>query len=186
MMRSVGMALMVAALGIGVYWAVARPHSTASLGGVTTTPQNSARVVPEGMKEYRSTTYRFSLLYPERYTVREVDEGGDARTIVFENTETAEGFQLFVVPYDNLIITEERFAMDMPSGVRTNPTAIRAGGVEAVTFGGEQEGVGPTREAWFIKDGLLYELTTLEPLEAQLAEVVESWEFISQKNSLLY
>lgn len=38
--------------------------------------------------------------------------------------------------------------------------------------------LGDTREVWFIRNGYLYEVTTLKPLEGWLQDIVQTWKFI--------
>ncbi|MFZ2484725.1 MAG: hypothetical protein WAX80_02115 [Minisyncoccia bacterium] len=136
------------------------------------------REVPQDAWEYRSLDYKFSLLYPEGMSVKEFDEGGGAKTVIFENTEIVSGFQIFVVPYGDNKISEERFRMDVPSKVRTDLKNIEVGGVEATSFYSTNFVLGDTYEIWLINNGYLYELTTLKQLEPFLNEVVATWEFI--------
>ena len=57
------------------------------------------RVLPDGMLEYRNTTYSFSLLYPESLKVSELAEREGAITITFQNVAEQKGFQIFIIPY---------------------------------------------------------------------------------------
>src|SRR3990167_5264451 len=80
-------------------------------------PTPSAREVPKGAREYKSDTYNFSLFYPEAMKVKEFKESSGASTITFENIKGAQGFQIFITPYSEAQVSEERFAKDLPSGV---------------------------------------------------------------------
>ena len=136
------------------------------------------RSVPDGWREYRSSMYLFSLLYPQELAVNENPEGGNATTITFQNTEKGVGFQIFVVPYQGQQVSEERFKKDIPSGVRTDLVDIVVDGVTGAAFYSSNAALGETREIWFIKDGYLYEVTTLKPLDAWLKTVMQSWKFL--------
>src|SRR5262245_60037152 len=56
------------------------------------------RIPPSGLSRYRNEELRFSLFYPSDFHVDEFTEAGGARTIIFQNPSTLEGFQIFVVP----------------------------------------------------------------------------------------
>lgn len=146
-----------------------------SLQGIGT---SSGREIPYDYQEYRSTPYHFSLLYPLELSVREYNEGGDAATITFQSTSTAEGFQLFIIPYGASAISADRFRKDEPSGVRGSPQNISVGGVPAVSFYGYDTRLGDTAEVWFIRDGYLYEATAPKSEAAWLSTVLAAWKFI--------
>ena len=137
-----------------------------------------SRVVSPGAKEYRNTAYRFSLLYPETLTVKEYIEKGNALTITFQDAKRGEGFQLFIVPYSEPQISEERFKRDAPSGVRTGLTDMTIDGATGAAFYSENTTLGETKEIWFIRGGFLFEVTTLKPLESWLDDILLTWQFL--------
>lgn len=143
---------------------------------VTIEPEH--RESPPGMHEYRSARYRFSLFYPESMTVTEQDEGTGASTISFEDAQNGTGFQIFVVPFLDEQISEERFRMDIPSGVRRDVQNITVDGATGASFFSESARLGETAEVWFVQDGYLYEVATVQPLASWLSTIMESWEFI--------
>jgi len=146
---------------------------------LTMTPQViEARQVPDGWKEYRNNKYGFSLLYQEELEVKEYPEKGDALTITFQDAEDHIGFQVFIVPYQESQISEERFKRDIPSGVRVGETGLEIDGVKAVAFYSKNGLLGETREIWFIHNGFLFEATTLKSLESWLSAIMQTWEFL--------
>lgn len=134
---------------------------------------------PDGWRVYENERYGFSLAYPEGMSAREFDEGGGAQTIIFEDIENALGFQIFVVPYSETRVTEERFLKDAPSGVRENPVDFSLDGALATAFYGKHQVLGETAEIWFIREGHLFEITTLKPLQSLLAEIIQTWHFLN-------
>ena len=50
-------------------------------------------------------------------------------------------------------------------------------GVQAVTFHGRGAQIGDTYEVWFIRDGLLYEVSTYKQLEPWLNGILSTWQF---------
>src|SRR3990167_8204177 len=91
--------------------------TSADTSAIAAEPLGAHRVPTAGLSEYYSARYRFSLFYPEKLEVKEYDEGGGASTITFQNVAAAQGFQIFVVPYHDPQVSEERFHTDVPSGV---------------------------------------------------------------------
>lgn len=145
----------------------------------TTAPEVvEARIAPDGWLEYRNTAYHFSLLYPQELAVSEHPEGGNAITITFQDVEKAEGFQIFIVPYGEAQVSEERFRQDEPSGIRKNLTNIVIDGATGAAFYSTNLALGDTREVWFVHKGFLYEVTTLKPLEAWFRDILQTWKFI--------
>jgi hypothetical protein len=51
-------------------------------------------------------------------------------------------------------------------------------GTQATMFYGTNAIMGDTREVWFIKGGLLYEVTTYQQLDTWLAQIMQTWQFI--------
>jgi hypothetical protein len=136
------------------------------------------RAVLTGAREYRNAEYHFSILHPEGLRINERAEGGRATTITFQNVEKGTGFQIFITPYEGTQVSEDRFKQDIPSGVREKLEAVTIAGASGAAFYSEDAALGATREVWFVKDGLLYEVTTVKQLEKQLAEVLLTWDFI--------
>lgn len=154
-------------------------QATNLFAATTTTPESAqARFVPYGWREYRSTAYGFSLLYPEALQVREYIEGGNSLTVTFQNVKKGEGFQLFITPYTQEQISDARFKKDVPSGVRVSLTETTIDGATGAAFYSESVALGETREVWFIHDGFLFEATAPKPLENWLGDILRTWEFI--------
>lgn len=137
-----------------------------------------ARQLPSGAKEYQDARYGFSLLYPSDLAVSTFDEGGGASTITFQNVERAEGFQIFIVPYNESQVSEQRFKQDVPSGVRESLSNITVDGATAAAFYSTNTALGATREVWVVHGGFLYEVTTLKPLDTWLTAIIQTWKFL--------
>lgn len=136
---------------------------------------------PEGYVPYRNETYGILFYHKPESSVKVYDEGAGVVTIVLENLsnpEKARGFQVFIVPYAESKITEERFKMDVPSGVRENVERTTLDGVEAVTFNSYDTFLGKTREIWAIRNGYLYEITTMSGVGRWFTPIIQSWEFL--------
>jgi hypothetical protein len=87
-------------------------------------------------------------------------------------------FQIYVAPIIGTKITEERFMMDGPSGVRNDQTETSVDGALALAFHGFDAVMGQTYEVWFIKGDFLYEVSTYKELEPGLNEIMSTWRFI--------
>ena len=111
-------------------------------------------------------------------SVNEFDDGGGARTITFEDAEDGLGFQVFVVPYAEAQVSEERFLKDTPSGERVELEEIMVDGATGAAFYSRHLLLGETREMWFIHNGFLFEVTAPRLLDMWLANIVQTWEFL--------
>ncbi|HET8581130.1 MAG TPA: hypothetical protein VFL98_01525 [Candidatus Paceibacterota bacterium] len=141
-------------------------------------PLTHPRAVPEGEREYHNAVYHFSLLYPDTLTGAEYDEAGGGHTITFEDADDTHAFQVYIVSYASSTISDARFLLDEPSGVRTQPTSVVIDGVTGTMFFGNNPVMGDTREVWFIHGGFLYEVTTYKDDDAWLAGIMQTWQFI--------
>lgn len=154
------------------------PASAGPVAAISSVGATSSLASPSAsMTEYRNLQYGFSLFYPNDLAVSSFGEGNGASTIVFQNTTEVRGFQIFVVPYTEAQISEERFRKDVPSGVREHPVNILVGGVPAVMFFSKNAILGDTVEVWVIKNGYLFEITAPKPLAVWLANIMQSWVF---------
>lgn len=152
-----------------------RPNESVTVA--TGSPSSAAAPISNDMRAYRNTKYRFSLLYPQDLVVDTREEGGGAATVMFQNPKTGRGFQVFVMPYTEPQVTEERFKKDVPSGVRTSLTNIIIDGAVGAAFYSRHDLLGETREIWLIHKGFLYEITTLKPLDTWLDSIMGTWKF---------
>lgn len=166
-------------MGVSVAGTEAVPAAAAvSAASFASGPLAPPRGAPAGYREYRSEAYRFSLFYPENLTVREYDEGGGASTIVFQNIDAARGFQIFIVPYAETTVSEERFRKDAPSGVRKDPKNVVIDGAVGTSFFSHSPMLGDTAEVWFISGGYLFEVTAPKLDAVWLSDIIQTWKFI--------
>lgn len=159
-------------------WFSTREAATQTPEPVVAVMIPESRTPPAGMKEYRNAQYRFSIFIPESMSASTTDEGQGATTFIFEDLAAETGFQIFVVPYLDEEVSEERFRSDIPSGVRRGMQDITIDGAIGASFFSEHAALGETAEIWFVQNGYLYEVTTLKPLAQWLSGVMNSWEFI--------
>lgn len=164
------------------------------LGGVTLSVVYPKPSAPEETSRFRSGTienfsdteslytspkYAFSLTYPRELIVNEFDEGNDSATIVFQEPSVQRGFQIFVTPYGDTQVTEERLRKDIRSGDIREPVEIVIGkeSYPAFTFLTYNTILGESREVWFIRNGYLYQVTTYIEHDAELATILSTLSF---------
>lgn len=173
----------IAAAGAWWYFSV-KDRSAAGEARSSASPAAlSERTITEGIpgeatREYRNNEFRFSLQYPQSLTVKEYDEAGGALSVTFQSTVDDKEFQIYMTPYADTQITEARFRLDVPSGVRTEAVDVMIDGVRATVFFSENSLMGETREVWFVNGGFLYEIVTYKELDEWLAHIMMTWKFI--------
>ena len=177
------MVVVVILAGLGVWWYAPTDKPFENFIGEDPLPvvslvEPKPREVPPGAHEYTNKSYGFSTLYPDIFSVRTINEGSGAVTIAFENKEKALGLQVFIVPYGEAQVSEERFLKDVPSGIRNDPKDFYIDGVLATGFYSSNAFLGETMEVWFIHKGLLYEVTAHRSMETLLSEILNTWQFI--------
>jgi len=127
--------------------------------------------------QYKNLLLNFSIFYPNNLKITETSKGNTS-TIIFNDKKENRGFQVFVVPYLENEISEERLKMDLPSGIILEQKSITVDGVPATTFFSKNTKIGDTKEIWFIKNGFLYEIMTYKDLDNWLLEIMKTWKFI--------
>jgi len=182
-------AVAVAIIGIGaaaVFYGGGGREAKAPSDTVATTSADSqvgeatvpeTKQATEGWRSYENKAYRFALLYPQELSVREYKEADGAMSATFEERAEGRGFQIYVTPYGADVVTQERFRLDLPSGVIGEPQDVIIDGVRGTMFWSENSIMGQTREVWFINGGYLYEVVTYKQLDAWLAEIMQTWKF---------
>lgn len=141
-------------------------------------PISTATNLPEGYKRYTNNTLRISFAYESDASLKVFDEGNSAVTITVENEPQGHALQIYAIPYNKKQIEEDRFLLDLPSGVRKNEEAIMLDGVPAVAFMSEVALLGPTREVWLLHGGRLYEISVPLAMEEWLLKILPTFKFL--------
>ena len=182
LLASLALLAFVGVIGYALSGGQASPSPIASFDSVDVGAESeSLRVPPTGWKEYRQPTYALSFFYPAALTVQEFKESGGALTVTFEDVAGGQEFQIFIVPYADAEITTERFALDIPSGVKGAEEETLIDGIQGVKFFSQDRLLGETRETWFVHDGYLYEVTTHKELAAWMDQILSTWRFTAEK-----
>jgi len=185
-------ALVLLALACAGYFFLSQKHAksvspsspagafTAAVDASTSTPASitsASAQPPPNTKEYQNNPYDFSLYYPDDLTVSEQKVGGNSEVLLFQDKTSGEGFDVFVTPYGEPKITQQRFEMDEPSGVMNDPQNITIDGAAATEFFSTNPAMGASREIWFLHEGYLYEVTAPQPLDQWLLQIMQTWHF---------
>lgn len=130
------------------------------------------------LKSYESGFYKFSFEYPDKFIVNDVPMDGGGNKIVVESTESKKGFQITILPFDELgPLTEERIKKDLPDLVILEAVRGDISGVDVLQFKSVDENVGNTFEIWFIYSGNLYQIQTYREFSEELLDILKSWKF---------
>jgi hypothetical protein len=172
--------LILAGVGLSVFLFWKKPalvSSVSSSNGRATSTEAIATSTPVGTNVFQSDMYHFEMPYPTELSVVAHDDGSNASTIVFQNPDLAEGFQIFVMPYLESHVTPDRFKKDDPSGVRTNERSVSIDGATGEAFYSKDDTLGDTYEVWFIHNGWLFEVTALKSEEDFINQLLADWKF---------
>lgn len=172
----VSLCLLVTVVAVLYYFFYLSPKTT--LEDTTTTAV--VETIEQSSQYYENKPFGFSLTAPSYLVIEEFPEGGGAVTVTFTDPVTKQGFQIFVLPYGESYVTDERFKLDIPSGVIENMHSATVDGANGSVFYSETEVVGETFEVWFIENGLLYEVSAAKELESWLSAIMNTWEFVDQ------
>ena len=154
----------------------ARPAQSAA--AASTAAPFATSTAPNGYLPYSNPQFHFSVSYPQNLHVQEYNEAGGGLTVTFQDIVADQEFQVYVSPYSDSEITDARFKLDEPSGVKVDPTDVTIDGAPGIEFFSNAPRLNDTREVWFIHGGFLYEVTTYKELDAWLQPILQSWHFI--------
>lgn len=131
-------------------------------------------------KEYKNSKYAFSFNHPEDYSVSFAEDDAEGDTLVLQNAR-GEGFQIIMRQTDENIktISAEMIRRDIPDIVMENTQDVILGssgrGVAFMSdnpiFGGQ------SREVWFARNKVFYQLSANVAKDALIQAVLSSWKF---------
>ncbi len=148
-------------------------------------------------KRYVSEPYGFSFQVPSDFSLGEFDEAG-GRLVLVQAPSAGSGqgtggqddpsstsgptFQVFITAWDEpeQSLTPERIREDVPDLVIRRPEALsmEGGSRQALTFVGESERFGTTREVWMVNDGWLFQVITSAENQKALSKILNTWQFL--------
>jgi len=160
----------------------------------TTREENKSRInvnvtetevekISEETNSFYHPLYGFSLNFSSDMKNSNFVEG-EGEQILFQD-DTGKWFQIYITPWDegdNLSVS--RIKEDLPNLPIENPQEVILGheqkdgvGPRALIFWSRQDGLGETREVWFVQQGFLYQITTFKRLDTFLAETLATLTF---------
>lgn len=182
----IGGVILAACLGLG-YWFFfsASPFPLLPSPNVTPSSSITAGADTSGLtQEYRNATYRFSLRVPAGYTAQELPGAGGAGETVVLSSKNGDGIQIAISPFDEdtgqgYTLTRERILKDLPGLTITQEQPIDIGdNYRGLAFLGDNQAFGgASREAWFVFDGNLYQISTYARLDDLLKAIFATWQF---------
>lgn len=115
---------------------------------------------PSNTLIYTDTDYGFSFSYPENYKPRAFSDLEDTKTILIENSDTNQGAQVFVSPFDeDIVLTPERIKKEVPDLVVLEPQNRSLGGVTGVVFRSTNALNTESKELWMVHKNNLYQIS---------------------------
>jgi len=171
--------VIVLLIGGGVYWFM-RGENGANPGGLEFDfAQNlkNAGASNTGAGVYENADLGFSFNYPDDFEVKEIDEDNGGFTVLAEGKGEKKIFQVFISSFDEEgPITPERIKKDLPDIKIEQSQKISLAGTDALAF------VSPTEERkmteiWFIRGGILYQVSSFFEFTDTLSQVLASWKF---------
>jgi len=181
---AVGVALALACVGYFLFQKNSASNAAGNVFAAAGDASTSASIAsgqaqpPPNSKDYQNARYHFFLYYPDDLSVSEEPVSANSLVVLFKDAAKQEGFEVFVTAYDQPTITQQRFLIDEPSGVMLDPAYITVDGAPATEFLSTNPAMGASREIWFLRDGILYEVTAPQPLDSWLLQIMETWQFI--------
>ena len=128
---------------------------------------------------YTDAAFHFSFNYPPDLRLQSWQDGA-ATTIRARDAGKRIGFQISIRPIDgtDTAITPSRLARDMPGLSVRKPEAVRIRGAgRALAFYATEHTFGDSFQAWFIRDGHLFQISSYAPHAALIRGVLASWTF---------
>lgn len=166
-------------IGGGVYIYSMNPGSEGSAEEENLPPY----VVPSLSKPYENAKYKFSLMMPADFSVKESSMDGQD-TIVFENAKS-EGIQIVVSSFDDInVLTKEMILADIPDMQITEEQSVEIGlSHKGIAFKSDNPAFnGKSREVWFVFQKKLYQVSTYERFDGLLQQMFATWKFNAGTN----
>jgi hypothetical protein len=150
-----------------------RSVSSSAQKKFTTTEKTS------GPNRFVSKPYGFSFQYPQDFSVSAFDDRG-GHVVLVRSADSKTVMQIFITNWDEPTdaVTPERIKQDLPNlTIRNARNMSMSGDSRALTFVGESDKFGRTREVWFARRGNLYQI--IAPVQTQefVGSLLETWKF---------
>ena len=178
-------ALVVAGLGVGMWFLVREGNGVPGFGGVRPTGLSAPEIPYTGeplSADYRNTTFGFSLKLPEGFAVSELPADEQGGTAIVLQDAKGEGIQIYIVPADGgqSVLTAEDIRAALPDLMVESPETVEIGTKhKGVAFRSDNDAFGgDSREVWFYFRGDLYQISTYARLDGLLKAMFSTWTFL--------
>lgn len=144
----------------------------------------SIAVLSAEVKKYTHTLLGFSFTYPSSFSISSFGSSDDdvGETILLQADGGKRGLQILITPFDeDVTLTEERIHHDIldivMSDVSTRTVGVGEKSVQAIMFTSANSSMGKSREAWFVREKRLYQISAPESAESVFMEALDSLRF---------
>lgn len=144
-------------------------------------PEVAVEPAPALGKEYKNTTFRFSLSIPDGFVAHQFPPDENNATAITLQNLNGDGVQILVTPKKE---SSHVLTADDVRGSIPNMKVIDA---QDVSIGSDYTGVafksdnqafkGNSREVWFYFRGNLYQISTYARLDPLLKSIFSTWKF---------
>lgn len=175
-------------LTVGEWWqGGARDISEDNATDNTNLNGDNSTVFPADLSQtFFHEDYGFSFKYPEGFSAAIMTE--ESGELVLVQGPMGKSFQIFVSPFDEPAdeLTASRIQADLPDMEIKNLQQIMIGNgdIPALIFNSVEQGLGDTREIWFVwppdplpHGNYLFQVTAYADLDAFLGPILETWKF---------
>lgn len=151
---------------------------------LTESQGQSVMTLSSGIKKYSHPLLGFSFEYPATFSISSFGSPDDdaGETILLQGSKEEKGLQVLITPFDeDIVLTEGRIHQDIPDlmmsdvSMRTLGTGEKT--VRAIVFMSTNSFMGKSREAWFVRNGQLYQLSAPAVAQDVFTKALDSWEF---------
>lgn len=127
---------------------------------------------------YVNEKYGFSFIKPSGYNVGFFPHSSETEIVLLQNDKKEVGAQIALSYFDETgPLTAQRIRQELPDLPMDAVTTIKVAGTEGVSFLSRTDAFGNSSEIWFIRNNLLFQMTTYESQTVLLAELAETLEF---------
>lgn len=173
--------ILVVVLGAWLYWGAKPPAAAPAIGGAGDTASTTAQTpVPALDQSYSDSEFNFSFSYPSGYQVAENQDPASGGKAVLIQDQSGDGIQVLITPDpSDTDITPAEIQIDVPDMTVTNPQPINLGtGAIGTAFQSNNPSFnGDSREAWFVYEGNLYQVSTYATDDNLLRAIFATWKF---------
>jgi hypothetical protein len=188
-------ALVVAGIAAAAWFSL-RGGAPASFAGVASTtpataaadaalgPEQSITSAGQGEKRYADHLTGFSFSFPDDLKASAFGSPYDAsgETVLLQGAQSTEGVQVVVTTFDDdTALTPDRIRHDLPQLAMTDVSTKTVGEgshtAQAVVFSTAGTSMGESRQAWFVYEKRLFQVSAPVAAHDAFTAVIASWQF---------